>query len=36
MNPANATASYLEDGLTRIGTFGVLLAGVVALLMLAL
>jgi hypothetical protein len=28
--------SYLEDGLTRIGTFGVLCAGVMAILMLAL
>jgi hypothetical protein len=36
LNPADATPSYLEDGLTRIGTFGVLFAGVMALLMLAL
>jgi hypothetical protein len=35
LNPANASPSYFDDKLTRVGTFGVLLAGVMALLMLA-
>ena len=35
LNPADASPSSLEDSLTRFGTFGVLCAGLMALLMLA-
>jgi hypothetical protein len=35
LNPATASTSNLEDSLTRVGTFGVLCAGVMALLILA-
>jgi hypothetical protein len=35
LNPADASPSALEDSLTRFGTFGVLCAGLMTLLMLA-
>jgi hypothetical protein len=35
LNRADASPSVLEDSLTRFGTFGVLCAGLMTLLMLA-
>lgn len=35
LKPSNPSFSTLEDSLTRFGTFGVLCAGIMAVLMLA-